>query len=95
MDHPLASPGSRLREARKSLGLTLRDVAKDSAAVARERGSRRFQLSPTNLHWIETKGQVPSLHHLYSLARVHRLDFGKVLSWYLVPNPGSVDSQAR
>jgi len=83
MDHPLSSPGSRLRETRKSLGLTLRDVARGSVAIARGRGNNRFQLFPTTLHSIETNGQTPTLHHLYSLARVHGLDFGKVLSWYL------------
>ena len=95
MNQPQPKPGSRLREARKSLGLTLRDVATESAAIARERGVSRFQVSPTNLHWIETKGQVPSLHHLYSLARIYGLGLEKVLCWYLEASPGSVDIYAQ
>ena len=64
-----------------------------SAAIARKRNNSRFHLSVTNLHWIETKGQVPSLHHLYSLASIYRLDLGQVFSWYLGANPGRPDSR--
>ena len=94
MSYRSPSAGSRFREARKSLGLTLRDVARKSAAIAREEGDDRFRLSSTNLHWIETKGRVPSLYRLYSLARIHRLGLETVLNWYL-ENRGSVDSQTR
>ena len=93
MKVPLPSPGRRFRQARKGLGLTLRDVARNSAAIAREEGNSRFRLSATNLHWIETKGQAPSLHHLYSLARIYRSDFSHVLKWYLGANPGASDSR--
>jgi hypothetical protein len=88
MSHPLPSPGGRFREVRKSLRLTLRDVARQSAAIAREQGSSRFQLSATNLHGVENKRQVPTLHHLYRLARIHGLDLGQVFSWYLEANSG-------
>ena len=91
MNQPQPKPGVRLREARKSLDLTLRDVATESEAIARERGDSRFQVSPTSLHSVETKGHVPSLHHLYSLARIHGLSLDSVLCWYLGAKPGSVD----
>jgi hypothetical protein len=72
----------------------LRDVVRNSAAFAREEGNSRLQLSVTSLSSIETKRQVPTLHHLYTLARVHGLVLERVLMWYLA-TPSSVGSQAK
>ena len=76
-------PGRRLREVRESLGLTLRDVARQSARTAVEHGDSRFKLSATTLFCIETKGQVPTLHRLHSLTCAYGLELPQVLAWYL------------
>jgi hypothetical protein len=63
--------------------MALRDVARNSAAIARKQDNSQFYLATSKLHRIEAKGQVPSLHYLYSLASIYGLDLGQVLSWYL------------
>jgi hypothetical protein len=81
----LPKPGQHLRARRLSLGLTLRDVHKASLSLARELRKPAFVLPPSRLHEIETKKMTPSVHRLYTLARVYRCRLNELLSWYGIP----------
>lgn len=76
------SPGFRLRQVRERLGLTYRDVQRASVALARERGHPEFVVHISRLAEIENHQVVPSLHKLYALAAIYRLDPAEMFSWY-------------
>jgi transcriptional regulator with XRE-family HTH domain len=71
-----------LRIARERLGLTMRDVEAASLRLAEKHGNQEFVISPSRLSDIETKGLVPSIFRLYSLAIVYRQDLRQILTWY-------------
>jgi transcriptional regulator with XRE-family HTH domain len=79
---PILTAGSNLRVARERLGLTMRDVESASTRLAEKHGNAEFIISPSRLSDIETKGLVPSIYRLYSLAIIYRQDLRQVLSWY-------------
>ena len=62
--------GQRLRALREQLGLTIRDVEAASVRIASKHSNEDFALSLSRLSDIETKGILPSLYRLYSLAVV-------------------------
>jgi hypothetical protein len=68
--------------AREQLGLTMRDVESATARIAAKHGNEDFSIPLSRLSDIETKGVVPSLHRLYSLALTYRRDVREILSWY-------------
>jgi transcriptional regulator with XRE-family HTH domain len=74
--------GSSLRTVRERLGLTMREVESASARIADRHGNDEFSVSPSRLSDIETKGLVPSIFRLYSLAIIYHCDVREVLSWY-------------
>jgi transcriptional regulator with XRE-family HTH domain len=74
--------GLNLRVSREQLGLTMRDVETATARIAGRHGSDEFVVSPSRLSDIETKGLVPSIFRLYSLAVVYRRDLRDLLRWY-------------
>jgi transcriptional regulator with XRE-family HTH domain len=74
--------GVNLRVLRERLGLTMRDVETAAARIADTRGNDEFSISTSRLSDIETKGLVPSIFRLYSLAVVYRHDLRDLLSWY-------------
>lgn len=74
--------GTNLRASRERLGLTMRDVESASLRIAERHGSDEFLVSPSRLSDIETKGLVPSIFRLYSLAIIYRLDLREMLLWY-------------
>jgi transcriptional regulator with XRE-family HTH domain len=77
------SPGGQnLRVLREQLGMTMRDVEGASARIADRHGNDEFSIPPSRLSDIETKGVVPSIYRLYSLAMVYRKDVRELLSWY-------------
>ena len=75
-------PGLRLKSVREKLGLRYREVEQASNQIARRRHNSDFVLGLSRLADIENKGVVPSLHRLYSLCAIYRLDYEEVLSWY-------------
>ncbi len=77
--------GNRLRQARERLGLTYRDVEQASYDLACRRGRPEFIIHISRLADIENHGVVPSLHKLYSLCAIYRLNPLEVLAWYDVP----------
>src|SRR5438270_2306138 len=74
--------GQQLRLLREKLGLTMRDVEIAGAAIAAKRGNDDFAVTLSRLSDIETKGVIPSIYRLYSLAVIYRSDFADLLSWY-------------
>jgi transcriptional regulator with XRE-family HTH domain len=76
------TPGQQLRILREQLGLTMRDVEVASTRIAAKHGNDDFSIALSRLSDIETKGIVPSIYRLYSLAVIYRRDFRELLSWY-------------
>src|SRR5580693_8624266 len=74
--------GQNLRVLREQLGLTMRDVENASARIAQKRANDEFAIPPSRLSDVETKGVVPSIYRLYSLAVIYRRDIRELLSWY-------------
>jgi transcriptional regulator with XRE-family HTH domain len=78
----VVTPGHHLRTLREQLGLTMRDVETASARVAARHGNDDFAISLSRLSDIETKGIVPSIYRLYTLAVVYRYDVRELMGWY-------------
>lgn len=76
------SGGQNLRILREQLGLTMRDVENASARIAQKRGNDEFAIPPSRLSDVETKGVVPSIYRLYSLAVIYRKDLKELLHWF-------------
>lgn len=74
--------GQNLRILREQLGLTMRDVEMASARIAERHGNDEFSIPPSRLSDIETKGVIPSIFRLYSLAAIYRRDIRDLLAWY-------------
>lgn len=84
--------GQTLRSIREELGLTMRDIETASARLAAKHKNEEFLVGPSRLSDIETKGLVPSIYRIYSLAVIYHLDFRDILSWYGVDlNAGAAD----
>lgn len=78
----MVTPGFHLRTLREQLGLTMRDVETASSRVAARHGNDDFAISLSRLSDIETKGIVPSIYRLYTLAVIYRYDIRELMGWY-------------
>jgi transcriptional regulator with XRE-family HTH domain len=78
-------PGERLRRARERLKLTYRDVVEASQKIAMRRNSPEFAVALSRLADIENKGTLPTIHRIYTLCAIYRLDWKEVFRWYGVP----------
>jgi hypothetical protein len=87
-------PGDRLRSARQSLRLTLREVETMSSRLALQYQEPRFTVSFIRLFRIESKGLIPTIHSIYSLALAYRKDCREIMNWYGV-NIGTLDKDLR
>ena len=67
----------------------MRDVESASMRIAEKHGNAEFGVSPSRLSDIETKGLIPSIFRLYSLAVIYRRDLRELLSWYGVDLNGA------
>jgi transcriptional regulator with XRE-family HTH domain len=76
------SAGQRLREVRQKLGLTLQRVEELSEAISKALNNPEFAIPYSRLSQIETRGLVPSVYRIHSLARIYRLDVATILDWY-------------
>ena len=74
--------GANLRGLSERLGLTMREVESASVRIAERHGNDEFAVTPSRLSDIETKGSVPSIFRLYSLAMIYRCDVREILAWY-------------
>ncbi|MGH9650185.1 MAG: hypothetical protein ACRD3I_06910 [Terriglobales bacterium] len=78
----MITAGQQLRSVREQLGLTLRDVEIASDRIAARHRNENFAMPLSRLSDIETKGVLPSIYRLHSLAVIYRQDLREVLSWY-------------
>jgi len=74
--------GKSLRTLREKLGLTMRDVDISSSRMAEKYRNEEFAIPPSRLSDIETKGVLPSIFRLYTLAVIYRRDLRELLAWY-------------
>jgi transcriptional regulator with XRE-family HTH domain len=75
-------PGEKLKRVRERLTLTYRDVEQASRQIATRRGSDSFAIALSRLADIEHKGTIPTIHRIYTLCAIYRLDYEEVLRWY-------------
>jgi hypothetical protein len=78
----MINAGSTLRQMREKLGLTMRDVETASEKLARKRGDIGYFVPISRLFDVETKGVIPSIYRIYSLAVIYRNDFRDMLRLY-------------
>ncbi|HVI07111.1 MAG TPA: helix-turn-helix transcriptional regulator [Candidatus Binatia bacterium] len=74
--------GKSLRTLREKLGLTMRDIEISSARMAEKYRNEEYSIPPSRLSDIETKGVLPSIFRLYTLAVIYRRDLRELLAWY-------------
>jgi transcriptional regulator with XRE-family HTH domain len=74
--------GYKLRETRQHQGLTLLRVEQLGAQIAAALNNPEFAIPISRLSHIETKGVVPSIFRVQSLARIYRLTPEMILEWY-------------
>jgi transcriptional regulator with XRE-family HTH domain len=77
--------GSCLRQVREKLGLTYRDVEQSSFELASKHGRPEFVIRISRLADIENGGVTPTLHKLYTLCALYKLDIFEVCQWYQIP----------
>lgn len=78
----MQSAGNELRKIRDGLGLTMRDVETASMLIAQRHRSEEYQIPPSRLSDIETKGVVPSIYRFYALAAIYHKSVGELLQIY-------------
>lgn len=74
--------GQNLRAVRERLGMTMRDVETASERIARKYGDDEYLIPISRLSDFETKGVIPSIYRLYSLAAIYRRSYRELLTWY-------------
>ena len=81
MDERRPNPGAgqKLKALRVRLGLSTRDVQRESAQIAAEKRNQEYYLSHGWLTDIERGKFTPSIFKLYSMSAIYHLDFRKSL----------------
>ena len=74
--------GLKLKRVRECLQLRYRQVEQASNLIAEKHNNLDFAIGLSRLADIENKGVVPSIHRIYSLSAIYRLDIAEVLDWY-------------
>jgi transcriptional regulator with XRE-family HTH domain len=78
----MEDPGQKLRRIRERLNLRVRDVELASLKIADKYHNDDFAVLINRVSEIENRNLVPTIHKLYSLCAIYRLDFQEVLEWY-------------
>jgi transcriptional regulator with XRE-family HTH domain len=76
--------GQQLRSLRERLGLTLREVETASSEIAAKHASQEYFIPFSRLSEIESKGTIPSIFRVYTLAAIYRCDYRTIFAWYSV-----------
>jgi transcriptional regulator with XRE-family HTH domain len=74
--------GWRLRDLRQRLGLSVRDVQRASEKLASKHRNPDLLINKARLSDIESKGVLPNLYKLYSLAAIYKQTLGDLLGLY-------------
>ena len=80
--NPPAPPGQRLKALREALGVSGRDVQTYSRLIARTQGNQRYSISHSSLVEIENSTRVPSVHKLFTLSAIYRINFVDLLLFF-------------
>lgn len=78
----MVSGGQNLRVLREKLGLTMRDIETASERIAHKHSNEEYFIPISRLSDFETKGVIPSMYRLYSLAVIYRRELRELLMWY-------------
>ncbi len=84
----MRSAGEDLRKIRERLGLTMRQVESASQKIAELHGSEEYLVPISRLSDIETKGVIPSIYRLYSLAAIYHREMAGLLHLYGIDSNG-------
>lgn len=82
MEHPRLAAGQRLRTLREQKGLTIREVEIASHRLSEKYKNEDYFIPLSRLSDIETKGVVPNIFKLYSLAAIYRVSFVELVAQY-------------
>ena len=74
--------GDRLRDIRKHLGISIREVEESSKKVAHSEGNSEYIISNAWLAQIENSDSTPSIYKLFTLSIVYRTKFSDLLMLY-------------
>jgi transcriptional regulator with XRE-family HTH domain len=74
--------GHLLRRLREFLGLTVRDVQERSKKLADKHNQARYFIDKARLSDIESKGILPNVYKLYSLAAIYHRSISELLAFY-------------
>jgi transcriptional regulator with XRE-family HTH domain len=77
--------GQKLRRVRERLGLRVRDVEQASQKIAEKHHNDEFTILINRISEIENRNLIPSVHKLYSLSAIYRLNLEEVMEWYGIP----------
>src|SRR5205809_7941158 len=80
--NPPGPPGQRLKALREALGISGRDVQTHSRLIARSQGNQRYCISHSSLVEIENSTRVPSVHKLFTLSALYRINFVDLLLFF-------------
>jgi transcriptional regulator with XRE-family HTH domain len=89
----MLTPGLRLRALREQLGFTIRDVEAASERIAEKHHSDEYILNISRLSEIETKGVLPTIFRLYSLATIYRVEITELLQLYGISSDEAREDQ--
>jgi transcriptional regulator with XRE-family HTH domain len=79
---PTETAGTRLKQIRERLGLTLREVETLSQRLADEKQNQDFFISRGWLNNIENGTYMPSLFKMYSLGAIYRTHWSNIFSFF-------------
>src|SRR5258706_15708543 len=80
--NPPGPPGQRLKALREALGISGRDVQTYSRLIARSKGNKRYCIYHSSLVEIENSTRVPSVHKLFTLSALYRINFVDLLLFF-------------
>ena len=86
----MAAGWGNLRVLREKLGLTMRDVESASERIAKRHDNEEYFIPISRLSDFETKGVMPSIYRLYSMAAIYRCGFQELLACYDVESEVSL-----
>lgn len=82
MERLRLNAGQQLRRIREAQRLTIRDVEHATLRIAEKSGNEEYFIPLSRLSDIETKGIVPSIFRLYSLAAIYRKSYNELAALY-------------
>ena len=82
MENATLAAGQRLRVLREQKGLTIREVEMASQRLSEKYKNEDYFIPLSRLSDIETKGVVPNIFKLYSLAAIYRVSFVELVAQY-------------